>query len=253
LHDHNTVRKIIESALLKGDETVLEIGPGKGVLTRRLAALSKRVIALELDRDLVPFLKKECSGLSNVEIVQGDALTYDYGTIQGPFKVVANLPYNVSTPITLRLSEFRGDITDMVLMFQKEVGERICAHPGQKAYGSLSIYLQYFHEVCPLFDVRRESFSPIPAVDSQVIRITPRKKTPVSVHDEELFFRIVKTSFAHRRKTIKNNLVNLSFPESFIVKVLEECGIDQARRGETLSMEEYGGMANYIHEQKENA
>ena len=246
LNDHSIVRKIIESARLTGAETVLEIGPGKGVLTPHLAALSKKMIALELDRNLIPRLSEACAGLQNIEIVQGDALSYDYGAISAPFTVVANLPYNVSTPILLRLNDFRKNITTMVLMFQKEVANRICANPGQKSYGSLSVFLQYFHDASPLFDVKRESFSPAPSVESQVIRLIPRKVPPVSVHDEDIFFRIIKSSFTHKRKTLKNNLATLPISGSVISRVLDECRIDPGRRGETLSMEEFARIANFM-------
>jgi 16S rRNA (adenine1518-N6/adenine1519-N6)-dimethyltransferase len=276
LIDESAARKIVDSANLSAADTVVEIGPGAGILTSRLADIAKRVIAVEIDKRLCRLLNDRLSSYDNIKIINANALGYDYGDIQERFKVVSNLPYSISTPLTIKLIENRERISDMVLMFQKEVADRISAKPGTKDYGSLSIIVQYRADVSRLMNVGKESFKPVPEVDSAVIRITPRKEPAVRVIDENLFFTIVKTSFSHRRKTLRNNLKTIKIPphpplrpplsppskgeekgedkggdrgglsEELLERIFKETGIKPSRRGETLSILEFADIANFI-------
>jgi len=247
LIDESAAEKIVDSASLSSDDTVVEIGPGAGILTSRLADIAKRVIAIEIDKKLCRILKDRLSSYDNISLVNANALHYDYKDIQERFKVVSNLPYSISTPLTIKLIENREKITDMVLMFQKEVADRISAKPGTKDYGSLSIIAQYRTDVSKLLNLGREAFKPPPKVDSAVIRITPKKEPAVKVMDEELFFNIVKISFSYRRKTLRNNLKSLNLPEEVLDRIFKETGIKPSQRGETLSIEDFARIANFIH------
>lgn len=249
LIDESVAKGIVNSANLSGNETVVEIGPGKGILTSKLAGLSKRVIAVEVDRQLCHLLKHSLSFCNNITIINANALNYNYKEIAERFKVVSNLPYNISTPLIMKLLENRDNITEMVLMFQREVADRIVAKPGIKSYGTLSILIQYYADAVKLMDVDRKAFRPIPRVDSSVIRITPRKEPLVKVMNENLFFNIVKTSFAHRRKIIRNNLKSMNFSDEFLEQILRETGINPSRRGETLSISEFANIANFLSTQ----
>ncbi|MBI3600875.1 MAG: ribosomal RNA small subunit methyltransferase A [Nitrospinae bacterium] len=260
LIDESAAKKIVDSASLSADDTVIEIGPGAGILTSRLADIAKRVIAIEIDKKLCRLLQDRLSSCSNINIINSNALDYDYEDIPEIFKVVSNLPYSISTPLTIKLIEHRKKISDMVLMFQKEVADRISAKPGTKDYGALSIAVQYHAETAKLMNVGRGAFKPVPKVDSAVIRITPRKEPAVKLKDENLFFKIVKTSFMYRRKTIRNNLKSMKIPphppllkggigglsEELLNQIFKETGINPSRRGETLSISEFADIANYI-------
>ncbi|MBU2590618.1 MAG: 16S rRNA (adenine(1518)-N(6)/adenine(1519)-N(6))-dimethyltransferase RsmA [Nitrospinota bacterium] len=238
---------IVEQAGLTKADTVLEIGPGEGALTKALAREAGRVVALEIDKRLIPTLKKNISGFDNVEVIQGDALSYDFAQIGVErFKVVSNLPYNISLPITKKLIDERDKIIDMVLMYQLEVTKRLSAKAGDDGYGALSILVQYWADTSHLLFVGKENFTPPPKVDSAVIRMTPRKSPAVKVKDEEFFFRLVKGLFAHRRKTIKNNLVSMSIDNEKIASSLEGCGISPSQRGEELSMEQMALLADQL-------
>jgi 16S rRNA (adenine1518-N6/adenine1519-N6)-dimethyltransferase len=245
LIDEHVVRKIVEAANLTSGDAVLEIGPGIGTLTQGLAEAGGEVTAVEIDRRLIEVLGKTLEGYDNIKIVHGDILRIDVAKeVMAPrYKVVANLPYYITTPIIMGLLEARMPIDVLVTMVQKEVAERMVAVPGTKDYGSLSVAVQYYTQPEIMFLVPPASFIPPPAVDSAVIRCTVREKPPVEVN-ERVFFRVVKAAFAQRRKTLSNTLKTTGVPADTLRVILEKAGIDGTRRGETLSLEEFAAIAN---------
>lgn len=252
LIDENIVNKIVDGAEVTEDDYVLEIGPGIGVMTQALALRAKKVVAIEIDKSLLPVLDETLSGLDNVEIVSADVLDLDLKALiaekfDGKMpKVVANLPYYVTTPIIMKFLEEGIPVSDIVVMIQKEVAARMAAVPSTKAYGALSVAVQFYSEPSIITNVPRTVFMPAPNVDSIVIRMKIREKPPVDVIDKKLFFRVVRASFAKRRKTLSNTLSSdlAGFEKPEILEVLGQSGIDPQRRGETLSMEEFGLLAN---------
>ncbi len=258
LIDPNILRNITEYAGLSKDTGAIEIGPGIGALTEHLARTSGKVVAFEIDQRLIPILDDTLSPYNNVKIVNEDILEADVkAIISEEFKgyedimVVANLPYYVTTPIILKLLIERLPIRGICVMLQKEVGARISANPGTKEYGSLSIAIQYYTEAEMVMTVPKTVFMPQPNVDSAVIRLTKREKPAVDVIDEDFFFTITRSSFAQRRKTILNNLSS-QLPEGkekkeLIVEALEKAGIDPTRRGETLSIQEFGVLSDTLY------
>ncbi len=247
LFDPSILRKIIDAAGLLPDDTVLEIGPGPGRLTRMLAERVKEVIAIELDRRLYNHLQSELDKeeWGNIRLVNGDALKFPYETLEA-FKVVANIPYHITTPLIFKLLESKKNLLSMTLTLQKEVAVRIAAKPGGgKDYGILSIALQYHGRPKLKFIIPRGAFRPVPRVDSACLHIDIYREPPVSVKDERVFFHIVKTAFSQRRKTISNSLKDIS-PE--IKNILNSAGIDPKRRPETLSLEEFARLANYLYQ-----
>ncbi len=246
LLDKNIIEKIINVAHIKPGETIVEIGPGRGIMTRRLTEVSGQVIAIELDNRLYTYLKEDLKGITNLELVHEDALGFAYEEIHGEFKVVANLPYYISTPMIFRLMEVKEKITSMTLMLQKEVAERIIAAPGTKEYGILSITVGYYCRPRIEFYVSRNSFSPKPNVDSAVLTLLSRKTPRVQVNDLSLFFKTVRASFSSRRKVLKNALRALGAPDEIIGPALEKSGIDPKRRGETLTIEEFAGLSDTL-------
>lgn len=242
LFDPSILRRIIEAARLEPEDTVVEIGPGPGRLTRMLAERVSRVIAIELDRGLYERLCEEMGQYGNVRLVLGDALKYPYGEV-GEFKVVANIPYRITTPLIFKLLEQRGRLKSMTLTVQKEVAERIAARPGTKDYGVLSIAVQYHGRPRLDFHIPRGAFRPVPRVDSACMHIEVYERPAVSTRDEEVFFRLVRTAFSHRRKTILNALKGFS-PD--IKEALAASGIEPSRRPETLSMEEFAGLSDKL-------
>jgi 16S rRNA (adenine1518-N6/adenine1519-N6)-dimethyltransferase len=245
LIDERVVRNIVDAANIMPDDAVLEIGPGIGTLTQGLAEAGGKVTAVEIDRRLIEVLGKTLEGYDNVKIVHGDILRIDVAEeIMAPrYKVVANLPYYITTPIIMGLLEARMPIDVLVTMVQKEVAARMVAVPGTKDYGSLSVAVQYYTKPEIMFLVPPASFIPPPAVDSAVIRCTVREKPPVEVN-ERVFFRVVKAAFAQRRKTLSNTLKTTGVPAETLRIILEKAGIDGTRRGETLSIEEFAAIAN---------
>jgi 16S rRNA (adenine1518-N6/adenine1519-N6)-dimethyltransferase len=228
---------------MSGD-TVVEIGPGPGRLTMLLADAAGKVIAIELDDELYGKLLLFSRIRSNLEVVHGDALAYPYETL-GAFKVVANIPYYITTPIIFRLIEAKGHLRSMTLTIQKEVAERIVAGPGSKTYGVLSIAVQY-HSIPRLeFIIPREAFRPVPEVDSAVIRIDMRESPRVRVPDEKAFFKLIRTAFAQRRKTLANALKPLLTDSR---ERLLQAGIDPQRRAETVSIEEFARLAEVLRQ-----
>lgn len=245
LIDEHVVNSIVEAAGIKPGDAVLEIGPGIGTLTQGLAEAGANVTAVEIDRRLIEVLSKTLEGYENVRVVYGDILKIDIGETVGAsnYKVVANLPYYITTPIIMGLLESKMPIDVLVTMVQKEVAQRMVAKPGTKDYGSLSVAVQYYTKAEIVFIVEPDSFIPAPKVDSAVIRCTRLEEPPVQVN-EKVFFRVVKAAFAQRRKTLSNTLKTTGVPAETLKVILANAGIDGTRRGETLTMEEFATLAN---------
>ncbi|MHB8845932.1 MAG: 16S rRNA (adenine(1518)-N(6)/adenine(1519)-N(6))-dimethyltransferase RsmA [Nitrospirota bacterium] len=246
LTDPHYLRKIVEAAQVSPADQVLEIGPGKGHLTRELAVRAGRLIVIELDDRLVPLLREDFGGTATIEIVHGDALLYDYGSLPGTWKVVANLPYYISTPIIQRLIAHRERFSTLTLMLQKEVAERVAADPGGKEYGYLSVRVQYFAVPRLEFTVPAGAFTPRPKVDSAVLTLVMREHPERPVADEDLFLRVIKAAFSQRRKTLRNSLSQLGYPRELMDAIPAGTGIDLGRRAETLSVVEFGVLADFL-------
>lgn len=256
LNDRNIIKKIVDAAGIKEGELVLEIGPGTGMLTRELLDAGGRVIALEVDDDLIGPLEKRFHG-RELTIVKADALKVSYEALAsehgGRFKLVANLPYYISGPLLSKLLTERAAFSIMVLMFQKEVALRIASGPGSRDYGNLSVLSQAFTEVKKEFDVPAHLFSPKPKVDSSVVsfRVLPSPKIDI---DDELFLRsVVRAAFGTRRKTLLNSLSSLGLAKADIAAALHEAGIDPVRRGETLDLEEFGRLSRVLYRMRGRA
>lgn len=248
LVDANIVRGIVDSAEAGPGDKILEIGPGIGTLTQGLAESGAEVIAVEIDKKLPAVLAETLKGYDNVTIVPGDILKVNIREImgEGPFKVAANLPYYITTPILMALLEQHLPITHIVTMVQKEVAERMVAKPGSRIYGALSVAVQYYTEPHIAYDVPPRSFIPAPEVDSVVIACKVRETPAVAVKDEKVFFRVVKAAFGQRRKTISNAMKGAGFDKEQITAAFEKAGIDAGRRGETFSLEEFGRLADAL-------
>jgi len=246
LIDGKVVDGIVAAAQLQPGEQVLEIGPGIGTLTQGLAETGAAVTSVELDRHLIDILAKTLEGYDNVRIVHGDFLKLDISReITAPhYKIIANLPYYITTPIIMRILEERMPVELLVTMVQKEVAERMVAKPGTKEYGALSVAVQYYTEPEIVFIVPPAAFIPPPAVESAVIRCVVRKQPPVEVQQEKMFFRVVKAAFSQRRKTLQNCLKAAGLAADKASTVLAAAGIDGTRRGETLSLAEFAAVAN---------
>ena len=240
------VDEIVHAAELTVGEPVLEVGPGIGTLTQGLAQSGADVTAIELDRRLLEVLDTTLASYDNVRIIHGDVLKLDVPTIMNhkPFKVVANLPYYITTPIIMSLLESKLPIERLVVMVQKEVALRMIAKSGTKDYGALSVAVQYYTEPDIVLDVPPKSFLPAPAVTSSVIRCVLRDKPPVDVIDEKLFFRVVKAGFAQRRKTFSNTMKTTGLTRDRIEELLAKANIDGQRRGETFTLQEFADVAN---------
>ena len=240
------VDEIVHAAELTVGEPVLEVGPGIGTLTQGLAQSGADVTAIELDRRLLEVLDTTLASYDNVRIIHGDVLKLDVPTIMNhkPFKVVANLPYYITTHIIMSLLESKLPIERLVVMVQKEVALRMIAKPGTKDYGALSVAVQYYTEPDIVLDVPPKSFLPAPAVTSSVIRCVLRDKPPVDVIDEKLFFRVVKAGFAQRRKTFSNTMKTTGLTRDRIEELLAKANIDGQRRGETFTLQEFADVAN---------
>ena len=246
LIDPDIVDGIVAAAgIIKGDR-VLEIGPGIGTLTQGLAEAGAEVTAVELDKKLPAVLAQTLAGYDNVHVVQGDILKTDIASLMQdkPFKVAANLPYYITTPIIMSLLEQKLPVTVLVTMVQKEVAERIIACPGSKVYGALSVAVQYYTQPEIMLPVPPRSFMPAPEVESSVIRCQVREKPAVAVQDEKVFFRVVRAAFGQRRKTLANALKSMGIKKEDTKEILAKAGIDAARRGETLSLAEFAAAAD---------
>ncbi len=239
LTDQNYIQKIVDALDLSPEDQVIEIGPGRGSLTRPLTEKAGRVLAIEFDRDLIPLLQEQFRDRSNFILYEGDALTADLDALAegGVIKLAANLPYNISTAILQRLITYKANFSEMVLMFQREVVERIVARPGSRERGYLSVIAQSAFDVERLFDVPGNAFRPVPKVWSSVVRLRPRE-TPFANTPE--FDKLVSAGFRQKRKTIQNNLKVLNIDAA---QLLTTAGIDPQTRAEALSMHQWCDLA----------
>lgn len=251
IFDRSLLKRIVDAAEIKPGDQVVEIGPGAGTLTKELAESGAEVIAIEIDKSLLPVLQEVLKG-QNVHIVQGDILKLDLNELikeynfREPYKIVANLPYYITTPVIMNLLEKQYNVEQIVIMVQLEVAERLVAEPGGKDYGAITLPVRYYTEPQILFKVSGKMFTPSPAVESAVLSLKKRKKPPVDVYNPDLMFKLIKGAFGQRRKTLLNALSSVTPPLSReeIVGVLETAGINKERRGETLSLAEYAKLAN---------
>ena len=253
LTDKNIIDQILEGSGISGDDLVIEIGPGIGVITREAAQLAHKVIAIEIDTNLIPILNWTLGDLENVEIVNQDVLKTQLNDLiakesfPGVVRVVGNLPYYITTPIIMKLLEDQVPAASITVMMQKEVADRLTAKPGTKDFGAISLMVEYFAEAKEIVKVPRTVFVPQPKVDSTVLRLDIRDEKPVKVEDEEFLFKVIKAGFGQRRKTLSNALSVLKgYDKATILRCLEEAGIDPVRRGETLSLEEYARLSDVL-------
>lgn len=242
LFDPSILKRIVEAANISPEDTVVEIGAGHGSLTLLLAEAAKKVIAIEFDTELFEILSENIRLHSNVEAVNCDALKYPFEELEH-FKVVSNIPYYITTPIMFRLIEARKNLESITLTLQKEVAERIAAKPGKKDYGVLSLSVQYYAEAEIKFIIPAGAFRPVPKVDSAVIHLQILKKPRITVSDEKLFFRLIRSGFSQRRKTILNSLKTV---DANIKEILTNIGIETNWRAETLSMKDFGRICEAI-------
>ncbi|MCP5420613.1 MAG: 16S rRNA (adenine(1518)-N(6)/adenine(1519)-N(6))-dimethyltransferase RsmA [Gammaproteobacteria bacterium] len=246
LHDPGVIQRILQAIQPKPEQTLVEIGPGPGAITRPLLEAAGQLVAVELDYNLIPLLRDYCQGAGDLRIFQADALTFDFSALRQDtrrLRVVGNLPYNISTPLLFHLLQQLDAVQDMHFMLQKEVVERLAAGPGKSAYGRLSVMIQYRCEVQPLFAIGRGAFSPPPRVESAFVRLLPHRHPPVAVTDESRFTELVRRAFGQRRKTLRNTLRGL-LPESAIAGL----GIDPRTRPENLSLAEFAALSNCHYE-----
>lgn len=261
LTEPNILRKIVATAEITKETNVIEVGPGIGALTEHLGQSANQVLAFEIDDRLIPVLTDTLAPYPNIKVLHQDVLTADLANIIAreftqdyPIKVVANLPYYITTPIMMHFLESGVPIAEMIVMMQKEVADRISAKPGTKAYGSLSIAVQYYMEAKLAFIVPKTVFVPQPNVDSAILKLTRRAKPAVEVIDEKAFFKLTKAAFQLRRKTLWNNLQNFygkdEATKAWLTQALEEASIEPMRRGETLSLAEFAALSNALERLK---
>lgn len=261
LNDADVVQEIVYSADVTEEDLVIEVGPGLGIMTEQLAARAGQVLAVEIDRNLIPPLQAVCAAHPNIELIEGDILKVDIRRMAAErlaapdstlkrIKVVANLPYYITTPVILSFLERKMDgLCSMTFMVQKEVAQRMTAAPGGKEYGALTVATGYFSEAKIRFVVPPHCFIPQPAVDSAVITLTVRKEPPFPLEDPEFFFKVVRASFCQRRKMLANSLANapyLGISRETAARCIEALGRDAGIRGEVLSPEEFGRLSNLI-------
>lgn len=255
LIDANILENIVGAAEISKEDFVLEIGPGIGTMTQYLCEAAGQVVAVEIDKMLIPILQDTLSEYDNVEIINQDVLKVDIKSMaeeknQGkPIKVVANLPYYITTPIIMGLFESKVPIESITIMVQKEVADRMQTGPGSKDYGALSLAVQYYADAKVMLNVSASCFMPRPNVDSAVIQLTRHRKAPVDVEDEKLMFQIIRASFNQRRKTLVNGLKNsleLDFSKEEILSAIQEIGKPDTIRGEALTLEEFAMLSNQL-------
>lgn len=260
LTEPNILQKIVATAEIDKQTNVIEVGPGIGALTEHLARAAHQVLAFEIDDRLIPVLADTLSPYDNIKVVHNDILKVDlkketaFFDQAGPIKVVANLPYYITTPIMMHILESELAVDEMVVMMQREVADRISAKPGTKAYGSLSIAVQYYMDASTAFIVPKTVFIPQPNVDSAILRLVRRETPAVEVTNETEFFKLTKAAFILRRKTLWNNLLNSYGKEdatkAWLETSLQKAEIDPKRRGETLSLEEFARLSNALEANK---
>ncbi|MBR4209680.1 MAG: 16S rRNA (adenine(1518)-N(6)/adenine(1519)-N(6))-dimethyltransferase RsmA [Lachnospiraceae bacterium] len=255
LIDPHVLEKIIRAAEVTKDDFVLEIGPGIGTMTQYLAEAAREVLAVEIDRSLLPILEDTLSPYDNVTVLNADILKVDIAEIareknEGkPIKVVANLPYYITTPILMGLLESGAPVSSITVMVQKEVADRMAAGPGTKDYGALSLAVQFYAETYLAANVPPNCFMPRPNVGSAVIRLTRREEPPVKVHSQELLFKLIRASFNQRRKTLVNGLNNyagLSYSKEEIQEALRQMNLSETVRGETLTLSQFAELADRL-------
>lgn len=254
------LEEIIEAAEVTKDDFVLEIGPGIGTMTQYLCEAAREVVAVEIDTNLIPILKDTLSAYDNVEVINQDILKVDINKLANernngkPIKVVANLPYYITTPIIMGLFESHVPIDSITIMVQKEVADRMQEGPGSKDYGALSLAVQYYAKPEIVVNVPPSCFMPQPKVGSAVIRLTRHATTPVEVESEKLLFQVIRASFNQRRKTLANGLNNfpeIRLPKEVIQESIEELGVPVTIRGEALSLEQFAELSNIIYKKLE--
>lgn len=255
LIDSHILEKIIEAAEITKEDMVLEIGPGIGTMTQYLAEHAREVVAVEIDKTLIPILEDTLSAYDNVTVINEDILKVDIEALarekngNRPIKVVANLPYYITTPIIMGLFESHTPLASITIMVQKEVADRMQAGPGTKDYGALSLAVQYYAKPEIMMNVSPGCFIPKPNVGSAVIRLTRYEQNPVQVKDEDFLFSLIRAAFGQRRKTLVNSLTNASFlsvSKEAILRALSEMGISETVRGEALTLEEFAKLSNLL-------
>lgn len=253
LIDDSVLNDIVNGADVNGEDFIIEIGPGVGTLTSQLLNKAKKVTSIELDNDLIPILQQELGDHPNFSLIHKDALKVDFNEVIGDeksVKLVANLPYYVTTPIIVNLLKNKYNFKSLTIMIQKEVAERMDAEPNCKEYGSLSLLVQYYCDTKIIRKVAPSSFMPRPKVESIVIRLDRLEEPRVKVKDESLMFEIIRSSFNMRRKTLWNGVKNIGIDKDNLMKAFEEAGVDPKRRGETLSLQEFARLSDCIYEYK---
>lgn len=259
LIDEHVLGKIISAAELTEEDYVIEIGPGIGTMTQRMAPLCKHVTAVEIDKELIPILSETLSDHDNVDVINDDVLKVDLKKLidernEGkPVKIVANLPYYITTPIIMGLLESKIPVKSITVMVQKEVADRMMVGPGTKDYGALSLAVQYYAEPYIVANVPQNCFIPRPNVASAVIRLTTHEEPPVKVKDEELMFKLIRASFNQRRKTLVNGIANyseLSYTKDQVAEALGDIGLSETVRGETLDLSKFACLADRLLESK---
>ena len=254
LIDTNVIDRILEGARVKEGDYVIEVGPGIGTLTKEMGRSAEKVVAIEIDKTLIPILEETLVDFPNIEVINQDILKVNVQELVkeklngGPVKLVANLPYYITTPIVMKFLEEDIPVTDIVVMVQKEVADRMNAKPNTKDYGALSVAVQYYCDTEIVAKAPRHMFMPQPNVDSTVIGLHVREEQIYHVDNEDIFFKTVKASFGQRRKTLLNSLGGLGFLSNDQIKeALKEANIDEKRRGETLSIEEFASLSNAVN------
>ncbi len=255
LTDKSVIDAIVEGAGIGPDDLVIEIGPGIGVLTQAAAEKAGRVVSIEIDRNLVEIMKFTLEGLTNVKIVNDNILKTDLAALiaeeKGELshvKVLGNLPYYITTPILTKLLKEGVPCESITVMMQKEVADRIISGPGSRKYGALSVYIQYFSIVNRIADVKKTSFMPAPKVDSSVLRMDVRKEHEIRPRDEEHYFKVVRAAFGQKRKTLLNSLMSLGAPKQVISEALQDAGVDEKRRAESLTLQEFAAISDRLEE-----
>ena len=260
--DRNVLARIVDGAEISADDMVIEIGPGIGVLTAALAEHAAFVTAVEIDSRLIPVLEETLAGYNNIRVLNADILTTDIGQIihecraeglfTGKVHIVGNLPYYITTPIIMKLLEDQVPADSITVMMQKEVADRIGSAPGSRIYGAISVAVQYYCSVTKIIDVPKEAFVPRPKVASTVLRLEPLREKQIAVRDEKMFLRCIRAGFAQRRKTLLNALSSAGgMDKETVRRTLEAAGIDPGRRAETLTVEEFGRIADEFSDEQD--